>query len=196
MRPISPDVGDRVPPAEQVVADAFKAFEAQEWQRLVELTESDSIVALRKTYVAHKSRPEVVFPMPDPGVTLSETDERVMEYFASRKKFGELAGITTMQQVDALSNEEFLIRWAQARDYRYLVNGVAPWHDQTPDQPRVVVGSVAVMPDLVAVVVRVLGTAALNSLGTYSMVAVLGDGAGTWHLDAATGWLGLADFYV
>lgn len=195
MRPVPPDVGDRVPVAEQVVADALNAFEAQDWQRLVELTDRDSVVALRKSYVELKSLPDIAFPTPEFGVPLSEIDAGVMDYFASRKKFGELAGITTMEQVEALSNDEFLIRWANARDNRYLVNGVEPWHVNPSALPRAVVGSVAVMPDVAAVVVRQLDAYSTQALATYSMIAVIGDGAGAWHLDAASGGLGLVDSY-
>lgn len=42
-------------------------------------------------------------PKLEPGVPHSESDANLLDYFASRKKIGELAGITTMAQVEALS---------------------------------------------------------------------------------------------
>ncbi len=54
----------------------------------------------------------------------------------------------------------------------------------------------ALLPDTVAVIVRMTDTHPMNTLAAHAMIAVLRDNRGGWSLDAANGWLGLADFYL
>lgn len=192
-----PDIGDRVPTAEAVVAAALTAFEEQHWLTLIALTDAGSLVTLKTQYLNAKrtslSRP----PLFDAAALASDDmPEELAEWARNRREFGELAGITTLEQAEALSDAEFLVRWAQARNPEYLFDGGSPWHPGHSLQRRAVVGSVAVLPDTVAVVVRMTESHALNTLGTHSMIAVLGDNTGGWTLDASSGWLGLADIYV
>lgn len=196
MRYQSPDIGDRVVEAEAVVAEALQAFEGQNWRRLVELTEADSIVALKSQYLVTKRTGTNPFPMDAVEIEASDLEESFKEFLRNRRQFGELAGITTIEQVEALESDEFLTRWAQARHGEYLVDGVSPWHKNHVLQPRAVVGSVAILPDTVAVLVRKTNTAALSTLACHDLIAVLGDNTGDWRLDAASAWLGLADMYV
>ena len=61
---------------------------------------------------------------------------------------------------------------------------------------RIVIGSVAILADTVAVLVRTLNVAYSQPLAPLGMVAGPGDGRGDWRLDAQNGWLGLADRIV
>jgi hypothetical protein len=191
-----PEVGDRVPAAEAVVAEALQAFEAQKWSRLIALTDADSLASLQTNYLIRKREMERLRAESMPDVSLHELPPAFAEYLANRKTFGELAGIRSFEEVEALGTHEFLIRWAQARHPEYLVDGEASWNTDTLPIRRVTVGSVAILPDTAAVVVRATGSVAINALATLSMIAVLGDNRGGWYLDAATGWLGLTDWYV
>jgi hypothetical protein len=69
----------------------------------------------------------------------------------------------------------------------YLVDGAAPWNAAHEMVRRVAVGSVALLPDTVAVIVRMTDTHPLNTLRAHAMIAVLGENRG--------GWLGLADWF-
>lgn len=191
-----PDIGDRVPSAEAVVAAALTAFEAQDWLPLIALTDEGSLVTLKAQYLNSRRTSLSQPPIFDTAEFASDDmPEELAEWARNRREFGELAGITTLEQAEALSDAEFLVRWAQARNPEYLVDGVSPWHPGHSLQRRAVVGSVAVLPDTVAVVVRMTETHALSTLATHSMIAVLGDNTGGWTLDASSGWLGLADIY-
>lgn len=192
----SPDIGDRVVQAEAVVALALEAFEGQNWPPLVELTDADSILALKSQYLTMKRAMKSPFPSAPEEIESSEFDESFKEFLRQRRHFGELAGITSMAEAEALDDEGFLTRWAQARNPEYLVNGVEPWHRDHVLQRRVVVGSVAILPDAAAVVVRARDSVGLSALACYQLIAVLGDNTGEWRLDAASGWLGLADMYA
>ncbi len=191
-----PEVGDRVPAAEAVVAEALRAFEEQDWSRLVVLTDSDSLVSLQTNYLIQKREMERLRAETMPDVSPDALPPAFAEYLANRKTFGELAGIRSFEEVEALGTHECRVRWAQARHPEYLVDGEASWNTDNLPIRRVTVGSVAILPDTVAVVVRRTDSVALNSLATLSMIAVLGDNRGGWYLDAATGWLGLTDWYV
>lgn len=191
-----PEVGDRVPAAEAVVAEALQAFEAQNWSRLVALTDADSLVSLRANYLIRKREMERLRADTMPAVSADELPPAFAAYLANRKTFGELAGIRSFEEVESLGTHEFLVRWAQARHPEYLVDGEAPWNADGFLSRRITIGSVAILPDTAAVVVRATGSVALNALATLSMIAVLGDNRGAWYLDAETGWLGLADWYV
>jgi hypothetical protein len=126
------------------------------------------------------------------------------ELMTKQHAFGELAGVRSFDEVEALTPAEFLIRWAQARHAEYLVEGKEPWHPNETLQRRSVVGSVAVLPDTVAVVVhraqtpgpRRAGVQYVHWIQGHSLIAVLGDNRGVWALDAAAGWLGLRDMYA
>ncbi|QJR34702.1 hypothetical protein [Gemmatimonas groenlandica] len=192
-----PDIGDRVPRAEAVVAAALDAFEKQDWPRLIALTDAGSLVTLKSRYLAMK-RIELGREPPF-GATemeLGEVPSELEEWWRNRRQFGELAGITEIEHAEALDDTEFLLRWAQARHPQYLVDGVSPWHPRDHVERRSVVGSVALLPDTVAVVVRAAETHPLTTLAALSMIAVLGDNTGDWALDASSGWLGLADSYL
>jgi hypothetical protein len=105
--------------------------------------------------------------------------------------FHELAGVSTYEEADALGVAEFMVRWAQARHGGYLAA-----HDTSPagfTGERVVIGSVAILPDTVAVLVRTVNVASSQPLAPLGLVTVLGDGRGEWRLDAQHAWLGLAD---
>jgi hypothetical protein len=105
--------------------------------------------------------------------------------------FHELAGVSTLEEAEALGVVDFMVRWAQARHDGYLTaHGVGATGFA---RERVVVGSVAILPDTVAVLVRTVNVASLQPLATLGLVAVLGDGRGEWRLDAQNAWLGLAD---
>ena len=195
MRHESPGIGDRVVEAEAVVAEALAAFEGQRWPRLVELTDADSVVALKSQYLHLKRSNIGPYPTDPAEIDATELGEEFKEFLRSRRQFGELAGITSIEQAEALDCGEFLTRWAQARNGEYLVDGAEPWHREQILQRREVVGSVAILPDTVAVLVRTLDSVGLSALACYELIAVLGDGAGEWRLDAANGWLGLADTY-
>jgi hypothetical protein len=192
-----PVIGERVPQAEAVVAAALHAFEAQDWRRLITLTDPGSIETLKTGYLAGKRvamRQPPMFDLAD--FASGEIPEELRQWALTRRQFGELAGITTLDQVEALDHAEFLVRWAQARHPHYLVDGVSPWHPGHVLNRREVMGSVAVLPDTVAVLVRATEVHAINTLGGLSLVAVLGDNAGGWSLDASSAWLGLVDAYA
>jgi hypothetical protein len=192
-----PNIGDRVPRAEAVVAAALQAFEAQDWLRLIELTDAGSLETLKAQYLASKRRALTEQALFDASeLTTGDITEALADWAHNRRQFGELAGITEIEQAEALNDTDFLMRWAQARHPHYLVDGVSPWHPRDYLERRAVVGSVALLPDTVAVVVRATESCALNTLGTTSMIAVLGDNIGGWALDASSGWLGLADLYA
>lgn len=190
-----PDSGDRVPAAEAVVAEALAAFEAQDWSRLVELTDAGSVGTLRMQYLDGKRTEGTPAQFAAAEELLGcEVPESVKEAARGPLRFGELAGITTLEQAEALTEAEFLVRWAQARHPHYLVDGIAPWNNAYLER-RAPIGSVAFLPDTVAVVVRATHLVALNTLAGLSMIAVIGDNQGGWALDASSGWLGLADIY-
>src|SRR4029434_7589760 len=96
-----------------------------------------------------------------------------------------------LEEAEALGTTEFMVRWARARHEFYLVGRGAGGTGHTRD--RVVIGSVAILPDTVAVVVRSVNVTSPQPLGPIGMIAVLGDGRGEWRLDARHMWLGFAD---
>jgi len=192
-----PDIGDRVPLAESVVTNALHAFEGQDWTRLIALTDAGSLVTLKTMYLQQKrwllaQRP----PFDAADLASPDIPADIKEWALNRRQFGELAGITTLDHAESLEHAEFLMRWAQARHPQYLVDGIAPWHPGDSLVRREVIGSVALLPDTVAVLVRATEVHAFNTLGGLSMIAVLGDNAGGWELDASSGWLGLADGFL
>ncbi len=189
-----PEVGDRVPGAEAVVATALKAFEEQEWATLVSLTDAGSLESLRAQYVVLKR--EMLRRLAENPMPVDELPPEFREWLAQRRQFGELAGVLSLHEAESLNAAEFLIRWAQARHPGHLVDGIAPWNPGGTLRRRVVVGSVALLPDTVAVLVREPDTGSQSALGTAALIAVLGDNRGGWALDAAQGWLGMVDGFV
>ena len=194
MRSEPPEIGDRVRAAEAVVAAALAAFQAQEWEVVIALTDADSIENLRRSYLDEKAGrfalpPRQSWEPADPLI------EEIEEFLATQPEqpvtFHELAGVSTLEEAEALGVTDFMVRWAQARHDGYLAaHGVGAVGFA---RERVVIGSVAILPDTVAVLVRTVNVASLQPLATLGMVAVLGDGRGEWRLDAQNGWLGLAD---
>ncbi|MBK8247153.1 MAG: hypothetical protein IPK85_07155 [Gemmatimonadetes bacterium] len=186
-----PEIGDRVPGAEAVVAAALAAYEQQQWSLLVDLTDRDSLEELRQRFLEEKRQSwmhewEVPAGFPDELVGFLQLAP------PGPPTFHELAGISTLEEAVALSPSEFLIRWAQARHEEYLsVQGGMPPDPRTT--ARVVLGSVALLPDAVAVVVRSVNVCSRDVLGNTQLIAVLGSGRGEWRLDAACAWLGLVD---
>lgn len=190
-----PEIGDRVPGAEALVTAAFSAFDAQNWTRLIELTDPGSLVTLKAHYIEMK-RIQLDQPpaLDEAALASDEIPRSLRDWILNRKVFGELAEITTMEEVIALDYPEFLTRWAQARHPRYESTDGGPWNPQVSVEPRAVVGSVAILPDTAAVLVRMTKVEPLNTLATISLIAALGDNAGGWTLDASSGWLGMFDF--
>lgn len=189
-----PEIGDRVTAAEAVVATALAAFQAQEWEVVIALTDADSVENLRRSYLDEKAG-RLALP---PRSTWEPKDpllEEIEEFLATMPEqpitFHELAGVSTLEEAEALGVAEFMVRWAQARHDGYLAAYGAGGTGF--ERERVVVGSVAILPDTVAVLVRTVNVASLQPLATLGLVAVLGDGRGEWRLDAQYGWLGLAD---
>ncbi|MBY0491343.1 MAG: hypothetical protein K2R93_15980 [Gemmatimonadaceae bacterium] len=97
------------------------------------------------------------------------------------------------REAEALSPAAFLTWWGQAQHPHDLVDGASPWNDTILER-REVIGSVAILPDTVAVVARPTEIVCLDTLGV-CMIAALGDNQGGWGFDASCGWLGLADRY-
>ena len=197
-RPMSsepPEIGDRVRAAEAVVAAALAAFQAQEWEGVIALTDSDSIENLRREYLDEKAGRFEQLP-PGPGSEqaarfLEKIDELLSTMPDQPITFHELAGVSTLEEAEALGTTEFMVRWAQARHEGYLA---AHGADATGfRRERLVIGSVAILPDTVAVLVRDVNGTSPQPLGTLGMIAVLGDGRGEWRLDARHAWLGFAD---
>jgi hypothetical protein len=194
----APDIGDRVRAAEAVVAEALAAFHAQEWEGVVALTDADSIEKLRRAYLQHKA---MRAPPPtqswEPADPFREELRELLEGMAELPiTFHELAEVTTFEEAEALSAAEFMVRWAQARHAGYLAaHGRG---DATPTHwvERVVLGSVAILPDMVVVLVRSLNLSSSQPLAPLGLIAVLGNGRGEWRLDAESAWLGLADFIL
>ena len=189
-----PEIGDRVRAAEVVVAAALAAFQAQEWEVVIALTDADSIENLRRAYLDEKAGrfelpPRSSWEPADPF--LEVIDEWLAMMPDQPITFHELAGVSTLEEAEALGTTEFMVRWARARHDGYLAAHGAGATGFTRE--RVVIGSVAILPDTVAVLVRDVNVASSSPLGTLGMVAVLGDGRGEWRLEARHGWLGLAD---
>ena len=105
-----PTRGDRVPAAEAVVAEALMAFEAQHWSRLVELTDAGSLETLMTRYLASQ-RDTSIPPLAVELGFLAELAEARKEWLSKRPRLGELAGITTIEEAEALSPAEFLTRF-------------------------------------------------------------------------------------
>ena len=189
-----PEIGDRVRAAEAVVAAALAAFHAQEWEVVIALTDTDSIENLRRTYLDEKAGrfafpPRSSWEPADPF--LEEMEELLAMMPDQPVTFHELAGVSTLEEAEALGVTEFMVRWAQARHDGYLAAlGVGAVGFA---RERVVIGSVAILPDTVAVLVRTVNLASSQALAPLGLVAVLGDGRGEWRLDAEHAWLGLAD---
>jgi hypothetical protein len=189
-----PEIGDRVRAAEAVVAAALAAFQAQEWEAAIALTDADSIESLRRSYLDEKAGrfalpPRQSWEPADPF--LEEIEEFLAMMPDEPVTFHELAGVSTLEEAEALGTAEFMVRWARARHDGYLAaHGEGP---RTLTSERAVIGSVAILPDTVAVLVRTLNVAYSQPLAPLGLVAVLGDGRGEWRLDAQHGWLGLAD---
>jgi hypothetical protein len=188
-----PEIGDRVRAAEAVVAAALAAFQAQEWEVVIALTDADGIENLRREYLDEKAGRSTLPPLsslqPDPF--LEQLDELLATMPDRPITFHELAGVSTLEEAEALGTTEFMVRWARARHELYLSARGAGATGFTRD--RVVIGSVAILPDTVAVLVRSVNAVSPQPLGTIGMVAVLGDGRGEWRLDARHMWLGFAD---
>ena len=190
----SPEIGDRVRAAEAVVAAALAAFHAQEWEVVTALTDADSIENLRRHYLDEKAGrfalpPRQSWEPVDPF--LEELEELLATMPDQPVTFHELAGVSTLEEAEALGVAEFMVRWAQARHDGYLVaHGFGAMGLM---RERVVVGSVAILPDTVAVLVRTVNFVSSQPLALIGMVTVLGDGRGEWRLDAQHAWLGLAD---
>lgn len=192
-----PEIGDRVRAAEAVVAAALAAFQAQEWEVVVALTDADSIAELRRRYLENKAR-RLAPPLHVSWEADDPEAEAMRELLAQMAEmpvtFHELAGVSTLEEARALDATEFMVRWAQARHAGYLeAHGLreAGWMPE-----RVVVGSVAVVPDTVAVLVRIVNVLDSHPIGALGLIGVLGDGRGEWRLDAELSWLGLADGIV
>jgi hypothetical protein len=189
-----PEIGDRVQDAEAVVAAALVAFQAQEWEVVIALTDADGIGNLRREYLDEKAGRFDLPPLSSlqPGNSLLEGLDEMLASMPDRPiTFHELAGVSTLEEAEALGTTEFMVRWAQARHDGYLKahgGGVSGF-----DRERVVIGSVAILPDTVAVLVRSVNAVSPQPLGTIGMIAVLGDGRGDWRLDARHMWLGFAD---
>ena len=189
-----PEIGDRVKAAEAVVAAALAAFQAQEWEVVIALTDADGIENLRREYLDEKAGR---FPLPpgpssEPAARFLEQLDELLASMPDRPiTFHELAGVSTLEEAEALGTTEFMVRWARARHELFLSTRGADAAGFTRD--RVVIGSVAILPDTVAVLVRSVNAVSPQPLGTIGMVAVLGDGRGEWRLDARHMWLGFAD---
>jgi len=187
-----PEIGDRVRAAEVVVASALAAFEAQEWETVTALTDADSIETLRREYLDEKARR---FAVPPPTWGATDPDQEELNELLAQMAdlpitFHELAGVATLEEAEALGVAEFMVRWAQARHEGYLTaHGLASGFART----RVVLGSVAVLPDTVVVLVRAVNVGSPQALAPLGLVVVLGDGRGEWRLNAQNAWLGLAD---
>jgi hypothetical protein len=180
--------------AEAVVAAALAAFRAQDWEGAVALTDADAIENLRRSYLDEKAGRFGLPPRSswEPADGFLAQMEELMAMMADEPvTFHELAGVSTIEEAEALGVKEFMVRWAQARHDGYLAahGGRATGFSDE----RVVIGSVAILPDTVAVVVRTLNVAYSQPLAPIGMVTVLGDGRGEWRLDAQHGWLGLPD---
>ena len=189
-----PEIGDRVQAAEAVVAAALGAFEAQEWEVAIALTDADSIENLRREYLDEKAGRSALPPFSSlqPADPFLEQLDELLATMPDRPiTFHELAGVSTLEEAEALGTTEFMVRWARARHEFYLVGRRAGATGYTHD--RVVIGSVAILPDTVAVLVRDVSATSPQPLGTLGMIAVLGDGRGEWRLDARHMWLGFAD---
>ena len=193
-----PEVGDRVPAAETVVAAALHAFESQEWDRLVELTDAGSLETLRTRYLEMR-RKMPPFPKLDLGDMYKpefreEAEQEFRAHLENRRDFGELAGVLSLADAQALDAAEFLRRWAQARHPEYLFDGRTPWYHKGKLKRRVVVGSIATLPDTVGVMVREADS--VIEVHAHEFIAVLGDNRGGWTLDAESGWLGMGDMLL
>ena len=188
-----PDAGDRVPAAEAVVGAALHAFESQEWDTLVALTDAASLETMRTGYLEMRRQMPPFLPPLDIGDMYKpefreEAEKEFRAIFENRREFGELAGVMSLAEAEALDSAEFLRRWAQARHPEYLFDGKVPWYHDGKLKRRVVVGSIATLPDTVAVMVR--ETEGVIEVHAHEFIAVLGDNRGGWLLDAED-WLGL-----
>ena len=192
-----PEIGDRVRAAEAVVAAALAAFQAQEWEVVTALTDADSIEKLRRSYLDGRARQSA--PRPPQSWRPTDPDQVDLDYLEGLIAdmpitFHELAGVSTLEEAEALSAEEFMVRWAQARHDGYLA--AHGGHAAGMTVQRAVLGSVAMLPDTVVVLVRAVNVGFSQPLAPLGMVAVLGDGCGEWRLDAQYSWLGLADCII
>ncbi len=139
-----PEIGDRVRAAEAVVAAALAAFRAQEWQAVTALTDADSIENLRRHYLDEKAGRFALRPPRESGEPADPFLEAFDESLAAMPDrpvtFHELAGVSTLEEAEALGVAEFMVRWAQARHdaspppRRYLTTrrSLQRWKDRPP----------------------------------------------------------------
>ena len=104
----APDIGDRVPAAEAVVAQALAAFRAQDWEGVVALTDADSSEKLRRNYLRGKARRTQRSPPSwvGPDAVSEEIRELLKAMAELPVTFHELAAVTTLEEAEALSVTE------------------------------------------------------------------------------------------
>ena len=128
--------------AEAVVAAALAAFHAQEWEVVTALTDADSMENLRRHYLDEKAGRFALPPREswEPVDSfLEELDELLATMPEQPVTFHELAGVSTLEEAEALGVAEFMVRWAQARHDGYLaahgVGAMGPCDDSQAPSP-------------------------------------------------------------
>lgn len=186
-----PEIGDRVFAAERAVTATITAFRAQEWDRLYDFTDADTTAKLMAEYLGGKERRvnRQLPPLTWEALTPEEEEMREFARMAAERPvtFHELARIASLEEARALSSREFLARWAEARKR---------WELEVHSGERVVIGSVAILPDYAMVVTRYTKTGSFHPMHVLCNVGVMGDGNGIWGLDASAQWFGLMDIVI
>ena len=179
------EIGDRVPAAERVVASALEAFEAGRWNELYDFTDRDTLAKLMQKFMRTKEERINRPPPPDSWEPLSPMEEEVREMLRMAAElpvtFYDLAHVRSIDEARALDPRAFIARWAEAR-YDGAGRGA---RDGVPASSRVVVGSLAILPDYAMVVTRWTQTGSTSPLHVLSNIGVIGDGRGEWRLDAS-----------
>ena len=184
-------VGCRVPEAERVVSEALAALKAKEWEAVVATTDAASIRTLQCTYLARQEsleRTRLGLDDDDDAFDLIADEFRTPWLDDPPITYHELHGIGSFEEACALTADEFMVRWAKAREDFF-----GP-HLMPTSDTRVVVGSIQLEPDIAFVLMMNAQRAEANPLACSQLVVVLRDAQRRWGIDASTDWLGVGGY--